>query len=60
VTDELDPVKSPRKYPIMWAKPVKGPVDWAALSRETIARYPKILAALGEAEQRCAERKKPD
>jgi hypothetical protein len=30
------------------AKPVKGEVDWAELSREHIARYPKIRARLAE------------
>jgi hypothetical protein len=30
------------------AKPVKGEVDWVELSREHIARYPKIRARLAE------------
>jgi hypothetical protein len=29
-------------------KPVEGEVDWAELSREHIARYPKIRARLAE------------
>jgi len=33
---------------ILRAKPVKGPIDWAELSRETIARYPNILKRLAE------------
>jgi hypothetical protein len=52
------PVAKPRKEKnVLRAKPVKGEVDWAELSRETIARYPNILAALAEAEHRCAEKK---
>ena len=43
--------------PILRAKPVKGPVDHVALTREFISRYPKILAALAEAERRCAKDK---
>jgi len=30
------------------ARPVKGPIDYAELSREHIARYPKIRARLAE------------
>ena len=30
------------------ARPAKGEVDWAELSREHIARYPKIRARLAE------------
>jgi hypothetical protein len=33
---------------ILRARPVKGKIDHEALTREIIARYPKILAALAE------------
>lgn len=33
---------------ILRAKPVKGEIDWPELSREHIARYPKIRARLAE------------
>lgn len=33
---------------ILRAKPAKREVDWAELSREHIARYPKIRARLAE------------
>jgi hypothetical protein len=33
---------------ILRARPVKGKVDHAALTREIIDRYPKILAALAK------------
>jgi hypothetical protein len=33
---------------VLRAKPMKGEVDWAELSREHIARYPKIRARLAE------------
>lgn len=33
---------------VLRARPVKGEVDWAELSREHIARYPKIRARLAE------------
>jgi len=33
---------------VLRAKPVKGEIDYAGLSREHIARYPKIRAALAE------------
>jgi hypothetical protein len=36
------------KAKVLRAKPVKGKVDWAELSREHIARYPKIRARLAE------------
>jgi hypothetical protein len=49
-----------KKYPILRAKPIKGPVDHAALTRECMVRFPKILAALAAAERRCAERKRED
>jgi hypothetical protein len=34
--------------PILRARPVKGKIDHEALTREIIARYPKILAALAK------------
>jgi hypothetical protein len=33
---------------VLRARPVKGPIDYADLSREHIARYPKIRARLAE------------
>ena len=33
---------------IMRARPVEGEIDYAELSRDTIARFPKILAALAK------------
>jgi hypothetical protein len=33
---------------VLRARPVKGEIDYAELSREHIARYPKILAALAK------------
>jgi hypothetical protein len=43
------PTAKPRaKAKVLRAKPVKGEVDWAELSREHIARYPKIRARLAE------------
>jgi len=33
---------------ILRARPVKGEIDYAELSRETIAKFPKILAALAK------------
>ncbi len=43
------PAAKPRgKGEVLRAKPVKGEVDYAELSREHIARYPKIRAALAK------------
>jgi hypothetical protein len=42
------PAKPGRKDKVLRAKPVKGEVDWAELSREHVARYPKIRARLAE------------
>ena len=43
------PAAKPReKTKVIRAKPVKGEVDWGELSREHIARYPKIRARLAE------------
>lgn len=33
---------------ILRARPIAGPIDHAALSREAIARFPKIRAALAK------------
>jgi hypothetical protein len=40
--------KTRDKAKVLRAKPLKGEVDWAELSREHIARYPKIRARLAE------------
>jgi hypothetical protein len=43
------PAAQPRSQAkVLRAGPVKGEVDWAELSREHIARYPKIRARLAE------------
>jgi len=43
------PATKPRSAKkVLRAKPVKGEVDWGELSREHIARYPKIRARLAE------------
>jgi hypothetical protein len=38
----------PDERKILRARPVKGKIDYAELSREHIARYPKIRAALAK------------
>ena len=38
----------PDETKILRARPVKGKIDHAALSREFIARFPKIRAALAK------------
>ena len=38
----------PGEKKILRARPVKGAIDHAALSREIMARFPKILAALAK------------
>ncbi|HTW54582.1 MAG TPA: hypothetical protein VME45_22020 [Stellaceae bacterium] len=58
--DEGGKNEGAKKYPILRAKPIKGPIDPAALSREHMVRYPKIRAALALAERRCAERRRED
>lgn len=40
--------QGPTSYEILRARPVKGKVDHAALSREFMARFPKIRAALAK------------
>jgi hypothetical protein len=40
--------KRPDEKKILRARPVKGEIDHAALSREFIARFPKIRAALAK------------
>jgi hypothetical protein len=56
--DENEKTVAANERPLLRAKPVKGAIDYAAMIEEHIARYPKIIAALAEAERRCAERKK--
>ena len=55
--DTVEPKKDPVKPAaaqrrdeknILRARPVKGEIDHAALSREFIARFPKIRAALAK------------
>jgi hypothetical protein len=47
-TTPKKPAAKPRdKAKVLRAKP-KGEVDWTTLSREHIARYPKIRARLAE------------
>jgi hypothetical protein len=46
-TPAKPPAKAAKVKPLR-AKPMKGEVDWAELSREHIARYPKIRARLAE------------
>ena len=55
--DTIDPEKGaakpaakqrPDEKKILRARPVKGEIDYAELSRDTIARFPKILAALAK------------
>ena len=43
--------KTPRRpaaNEVLRARPVKGEVDYVGLIRDTIARFPKILAALAK------------
>ena len=40
--------KQPAAKAVLRARPVKGDVDHAALSREFMARFPKIRAALAK------------
>ena len=42
------PAKPRDTAKVLRAKPINGEVDWAELSREHIARYPKIRARLAE------------
>jgi hypothetical protein len=42
------PAKPRTAGKVLSAKPVKGKIDHEALTREIIARYPKILAALAK------------
>ena len=47
--DTAKPAKQrPDEEKILRARPVKGKIDYAELSREHIARYPKIRARLAE------------
>ena len=45
------------KKEVLRARPVKGPIDHAELSREHMRRYPKIRAALAEYERQCRARR---
>lgn len=48
---QLKPAAAPRQpaaNEILRARPVKGRIDYAELIRDTIARFPKILAALAK------------
>jgi hypothetical protein len=40
--------KAPGKDEVLRARPVKGKINWAELSREHIRRYPKIRSALAK------------
>jgi len=40
--------RKPAEGEVLRARPVKGKIDYAELSREHIARYPKIRARLAE------------
>lgn len=40
--------RQPAAKEVLRARPVQGEIDYAELSREHIARYPKIRAALAE------------
>jgi hypothetical protein len=40
--------KPRRKDKVLRAKPVEGEIDYAELTRETMAKFPKILAALAK------------
>ena len=40
--------KEPEAKKVLRARPVKGGMDYAELSREHITRYPKIRARLAE------------
>ena len=40
--------RKPTAKAVLRARPVKGKIDHAALSREFIARFPKIRAALAK------------
>ena len=43
--------REPKK--VLRAKPLKGEVDHGALTREFMARFPRILAALARSERHC-------
>jgi hypothetical protein len=40
--------RQPTATEVLQARPVKGKIDYAELSREHLARYPKIRAALAK------------
>lgn len=57
--EQPEAVSVPRRLPpdeVLRARPIKGPIDWAALSREHIARFPKIIAALAKYERNAQSR----
>jgi hypothetical protein len=47
-TEPAEKDEQKRDKKVLRARPVKGPVDHAALSREFMARFPKIRAALAK------------
>jgi hypothetical protein len=49
-TDAANPAldQRPDEKKILRARPVKGEIDYAGLIRDTIAKFPKILAALAK------------
>ena len=44
----VDPKQTVASTAVLRARPVEGEVDYAELSREHLARYPKIRAALAK------------
>jgi len=46
--DAAKPAAKPDEKEILRARPVKGKIDHAELSREFMARFPKIRAALAK------------
>ena len=47
-TETATAPRQPAANEVLRARPVKGKIDHAALSREFIARFPKIRAALAK------------
>jgi len=54
------PPREPEAGEFLRARPVKGKIDYGALTREHLKRYPKIIAALAEYERRCRERREQE
>jgi len=53
VKSKIRPKSAPKQQQraapeVLRARPVKGKIDYAELSREHLARYPKIRAALAK------------